>query len=272
MWLIMTNRTDDFYKQIFSRKKHSVFVGCLGKKQSGKTDFMLHLMERLHDMQLMDFFASNMPCEAPFEIKFIEDFDTLEKYCRMINPSPNIRNLKRILYFGSEMGKWLPKDQAWKNVEFIEKLQTVRKYGLSFEGDAIDRVDGRVLTPIFFDGYFQKLSMTNPTIAYYYNWSNGEQTLIQNIPRTNIKFDTFYTANFYMHPQTLDVILPLNQQHLIVKKYLECGNMRDTGFYRQEVKRAIIAVLRLHMATCLHALPSDKEINEAPAPSTQIES
>ena len=73
-------KPDDFIKSIFSKRKHSVFIAVLGKKQSGKTDFMLHLMERLNALKLMDGFGSNMPVKAPFEIDFIEDFKSFVHY------------------------------------------------------------------------------------------------------------------------------------------------------------------------------------------------
>jgi len=220
-------------------------------------------MERLNELGLMDAFGSNMPMEAPFEVDFIEDFKTLKKRCQMLNPTKR-KKIERYFYFGSEMGKWLPKDQSWKNVDFIEELQTIRKDGLSFCGDAIDRVDERALNETHFDGQFTKFNAKNPTVAYYDDWQTGERTFLQNIPKTKIKFDTWYSANFYMEPQTPDTFrVPLNQEHEIVKKYLDCGQkMKDTGYHRQEVKRAIGKVLELHFSTCLRELSEDKEVLE----------
>jgi len=256
----LTTTKNDFIKKIFSKKSQSVCVAVLGKKQSGKTDFMLHLMERLYKLDLMDGFGSNMPMEAPFEVDFIEDFQTLKKRCQMLNPNPNTKGIKRYFYFGSEMGKWLPKDQAWRNVNFIEELQTIRKYGLSFGGDAINRVDSRVLNEIHFDGCFTKYNPKNPTMAYYDNWSTGERIFLKNIPRTSIKFDTFYSANFYMEPPTPDNIrIPLSPEHEIVKKYMEFGSWKKADIHPQEGKRAIAKVLDFHLSHCLHDLAEEKE-------------
>jgi len=254
---------DDFIKQIFSTKLQSVCIAVLGKKQSGKTDFMLHLMERLHTLQLMDGFGSNMPVKAPFDVDYIDDFKTLKKRCQMLNPSPNKRGIKRYFYFCSEMGKSLPKDQAWRNVNFIEELQTIRKYGLNFAGDAIDRVDGRVLNEIHFDGCFTKYNPKNPTVAYYDNWQTGERIYLKNIPRTNIEFDTFYSANFYMEPQTPEnIAIPLSPEHEIVKKYLEYGSWKKADIETKKGKRAVQAVLRFHLTNCLHELAKEKDVSE----------
>lgn len=254
---------NDFIKAVFSRKTQSVWVAVLGKRQSGKTDFCLYLMEKLHQLGLMDGFGSNVPVDTsalskPFVVDFIEDFETLEQRCRMLNPNPQKRGIKRYFYFGSEMGKWLPRDQAWKNVDFIEKLQTVRKYGLNWVGDAISRVDSRALNEIHFQGCFTKPSVTNPTVAYYVNWVNGKQTDLYNIPKTKIKFDTWYSANFYMTPQNPDMAnVPLNKEHEIIKKYLETESWKRAGIDTQTGKRAVLAVLRHHMAHCLSTITKD---------------
>ena len=256
----MMQRPNDLFKRIFSRKYHSVCVAVLGKNQSGKTDFLLHLMERLHDLGLMDAFGSNMPVEASFDIDFIEDFETLKKTCQMLNPNPNRKGINRYFYFGSEMGKWLPKDQAWRNVNFIEEMQLIRKYGLSFAGDAIDRVDERVLNPTHFQGCFVKYSKANPKVAYYDDWSTRERTFLRNIPRTTIKFDTFYPAKFFMEPQTQeDIMIPLNPEHKLVTRYLEAGSWAKAGIHPQEGKRALAKVLNFHMSHCLHSIQEPVE-------------
>ena len=259
----MKNSWDNFVKEIFPRRSNSICVAVLGKKQSGKTSFMLHLMDTLHRLNLMDAFGSNMPIEAPFKVDFIDDFLTLKKRCQMLNPDPNKRGIKRYFYFGSEMGKWLPKDQAWRNVNFIEELQTIRKDGLSFCGDAIDRVDSRALNDTHFEGCFTKYNPKNPKVAVYDNWLTGERTYLTDIPNTRIKFDTFYSANFYMEPQTPEIVnLPLNVEHEKVKTYRESGYSWDkTEYSRTEGKRASDKVLDFHFTHCLPSLNKEKDVS-----------
>jgi len=206
----------------------------------------------------MDAFGSNIPIEnAPFELDFIEDFRTLEKRCKMLNPDPSKGGIKRYFFFASEMGKWLPKDQAWRNVEFIEKLQTVRKFGLNWIGDAIDRVDQRALNPTHFDGEFFKLGLK---VAKYRNWGTGEETTLRNIPDTRLEFDTWYSANFYMEPQTPETLkIPLPDKHETVKKYLESGSWKKAGIETKKGKRAVLDVLGFHFRHCLHELTEESE-------------
>jgi len=217
-------------------------------------------MERIHALGLGDAFGSNMPLETDFEIHFIEDFETLKKRCQMLNPDPERHGIKRYFFHGSEMGDWAPKDQPWLNVKFIKELQKVRKYGLNFLGDGIDRIDSRILNEKHFHGYFEKLSKANPTIAVYTDWFNRRRTRIYNIPRTSIGFNTWYSANFYMDPQLKEgSIIPLNYEHEIAFKYLDLGSWKEVGISTQEGKRCIQKVLRFHRSHCLQELAKDKQ-------------
>lgn len=267
----MTKEFDEFIKSIFTRRKQSIWLAVLGKKQSGKTDFCLHLIEKCYELGLMDAFGSNVPVEANFPVDFIEDFETLDKRCKMLNPNPQKRGLKRYLYFGSEMGKWLPKDEAWRNTKFISKLQTVRKNGLSWIGDAIDRVEGRALNPTHFEGCFNKLSPTNPKIADYENWVTGEIIDLEDIPRTKIKFDTWYSANFYMEPQGETGALPLDPNAQIVKQYLDNGcSWKKAGIPTYKGKRAIIAVAIAYLKIAGHHNQENQENPIISVPSIEI--
>lgn len=264
---------DALIKRIYNRRNESVWTCTIGKKQSGKTNWNLDQMDRIHRLGLGEGFGSNIPLKADFQIDFIEDFETLEQTCRMLNPDPKRFGMKRYFYFGSEMGKWLPKDQAWRNVKFIEKLQLVRKYGLCWLGDGIDRIDERVLNEHHFNGYFIKPSVDDLTRAIYVDWAHHDTVQVFNIPRTRIDFDTYYSANFYMERQTKDGITgPLNYEHEIVFKYLECGSWKAVGIDTQTGKRALMKVLRYHKDNCLHATQEHAKESAVPEISTQIES
>lgn len=260
----MSASIDSFLKRIYARKYQSVWTCTLGQNQSGKTDWNLYQLERLHALKLGDAFGANIPIEnAPFDIDFIEDFQTLKKRCQMLNPDPKRHGIRRYFFLGSEMGDWAPKDQPWLNVKFIKELQQVRKYGLSFLGDAIARVDSRILNEKHFHGYFEKVSKANPTIAIYHDWFNRRQTKIVNIPRTKLSFDTWYSASFYMEPQTETDLqnIPLNREHEMIKQYLETESWDKTEYSRKQGQRAVFKVLRFHMKHCLNSIrdmPSDE--------------
>lgn len=257
---------DDFILRTWKRKYQSVWTAVLGPNQSGKTDFNLLLMERIHALGLGDGFGSNMPLDADFDIDFIEDFETLKRRCKMLNPNPERDGIRRYFYFGSEMGNWAPRDQPWLNVKLITELQLVRKYGLCFLGDGIARIDGRILNEKHFHGVFEKVSKAHPERAVYTDWFNGGRRVrLYNIPRTNIGFDTWYSASFHMEPQTPDdLVVPLNPEHEIVKKYLQSGSWDKAGVHRQEGKRALMKVLDFHMRHCLHSIGQEDEAETIP--------
>ena len=244
-----------FIKRIYGRSD-SVFTCVLGQNETGKTDFNLLQMERIHDLGIGHRFGSNMKSvKADFEIDFIEDFETLEKTCRMLNPNPKKHGLKRYIFFGSEIGKWAARDKAWLNTDLIGELQTVRKYGLSMLTDAIDRVDARVLSPRFFVGEFEKPFKANKKFATWTNYSSGRTFQFKDIPKTRIEYDTYETANFYMTPQVPeDAVVPLNEEHKMIAKYLKSSSWKKLGIDTQTGNRAVRKVLNFHMDQCLHGL------------------
>jgi len=253
---------DDFIKRTYRRKYQSVWTCTLGANQSGKTDWNLYQMERIQALGLGDMFGSNMPdLDAEFDIEFIEDFQTLKRRCQMLNPAPEKHGLKRYFFLGSEMGDWAPKDQPWLNVKFIKELQQVRKYGLSFLGDGIARIDSRILNEKHFHGYFEKVNKAKPQVAVYYDWFNSKKVKLYDIPRTSIGFNTWYSASFYMEPQTPDdALIPLNPQHKMVKKYLDSGgSWKKAGIHTQTGKNAVKDVLEFHMTHCLHSIQEPAE-------------
>lgn len=254
---------DDFIKRTYKKKYQSVWTCTLGENQSGKTDWNLYQLERIHALGLGAAFGSNIPdLKASFEIDFIEDFETLKKHCQMLNPDPERHGLKRYFFLGSEMGDWAPKDQPWLNVKFIKELQQVRKYGLSFLGDGIARIDSRILNEKHFHGYFEKMNKAKPQLAVYYDWFNRRKVKLYDIPRTSIEFNTWYSANFYMEAQLKEgARIPLNTEHEIAFKYLETGSWKKTGVTTQEGKRCVLKVLRFHRDHCIHNLVEEKPLS-----------
>lgn len=263
----MTLKADKFIKRIYKKEYHVVWTCTVGVNQSGKTDLNLFIMERLHALGLAAGFGSNIPVEAPFHVDFIEDWQTLVATCRMLNPDPDRYGLKRYFFFWSEMGKSLAQDMPWENTKFVREMQLVRKFGLSVLGDGIDRIDKRVFNKNHFHGYFVKHSKEKPHKAKYYDWTRGErQTTIDNIPRTSLKFNTFYPAVFLWETDALDnTEVPMNIDHRIVKTYRETGSWKKAGVRTQEGKRSLFKVLDYHYSHCL------REIAKAQDDSTPIE-
>lgn len=261
----------ELIKKIYNPKYHSVWTNTKGKNQSGKTDFNLLQFEILHELgpKYAAGFGSNMESIECDWIELIRDFKTLKARCKMLNPDAKKHGIKRFFFLISELGDFVPRDQPWKNVDFIKELQKVRKYGLNVISDSIDRVDERVLNPNHFHGYFVKYNKGNPTVAKYYDWTEDRIHMLQDIPRTIIPFDTFESASFFMEPQSGDTDIPLNQDHLIVQKYLECDcSIKKTGYHSQEVKRARDNVLKHYWKHYLRPMPEEPKDNDVVESST----
>lgn len=258
---------NDFIRNLYG-KDDSVFTCVTGPKGAGKTEFNLLQLERIQQQGLGHCYGSNMPIpralKPPFQMDFIEDFATLETACKMLNPNPERHGLKKYFFFLSEMGKFVPRDQAWRkeNIQFIQKLQTVRKYGLSLLSDGIDRIDARVLSPMFFHGEFKKPFSANPKFATWRDYRTGREFTFKDIPRCEAWYDTYYTADFYMEPQTPDgATVPLNHEHEIAFKYLDTGSWKKIGVSTQEGKRCVLKVLRYHRTHCLPAIAQEKDVS-----------
>lgn len=243
---------DDFVKSIYG-KDGSIFTSVKGPNGSGKTEFNLYLMERIQALGLGVRYGSNMPIpealKPNFEMDFIEDLETLEQTCRILNPPP-VKKMKKYIFFLSELGKFVPKDEAWKeeNRKFIQKLQTVRKFGLCLLSDFIDRVDARVLSPSFFNGLFEKPYPENPRFAGYDDFRTGRPFTIKDIPRCKMWFDTYYTADFFLKPQAEGKGILLDQSEEIVKTYMETGSWMKAGVTTQQGKRELFKILKRYYA------------------------
>jgi hypothetical protein len=208
--------------------------------------------------------------EADFEIQKITDFETLEKTCRMLNPNPKKHGLKKLIFFGSEIGKWAARDTAWENTDLIKKFQTVRKIGLCMLTDAIDRVDKRIVSPRFFAGLFEKPFKRNKKFAIFEDWTTGKFYKFKDIPKTRIEYDTYEEAEFHMHPLVPeDAVIPLNYEHDVIKKYMESGSWKAINIHPQEGKRCQQKVNEYHFTHCLPHISKEDETKEIPATSEQ---
>ena len=266
----------DLLKHVYDPKYDSVWTNTKGKNQSGKTDYNLLQFEILHQLgpKYASGFGSNLESIECEWIELIRDFKTLKTRCQMLNPNPHPRKkIKRFFFQISELADFVPRDQPWNNVDFIKELQKVRKIGLSIVSDSIDRVDERVLNSNHFHGYFVKYNKGDPTVAKYYDWTNDRIHTLRNIPRTTIPFNTYESASFFMEPQTEGSEILLNEDHLIVQKYLDSGCIiSKTGFHSQAVKRARDNVLKYYWKHHLKPMPEAPKDNVIVEPSTVEES
>lgn len=258
-------KADKFIKRIYNRKYHIVSTCAVGVNQSGKTNLNLFIMERLHELGLGDAFGSNTPVKAPFDIDFVEDFQTLKQRCMMLNPDPERFGIKRYIFNWGEMGKSIAQDMPWENTKFVKEMQLLRKFGLCILGDGIDRMDKRIFSPSHFHGYFEKKNKEHPEKAVYIDWTRkGKPIRIDNIPQTTLGYSTWYPAIFLWESPTPEATgVFLNHEHQIVKKYRENGSWKKAGIHPQEGKRCLYKVIDYHYSHCLKL---DHEENQQKEP------
>lgn len=173
--------------------RDSIFGVVSGFNQSGKTDFVLMLMEKLCEYGYYKYFGMNQEVEnAPFEYDYITDLQTLMTRVNMLK--------KKYLFFFDELGKSAPRAMPWSKLtlELIQKLEVKRKDKLSMIGCSIGDVDRRIVSPNYLDWHILKKSLTT---ADLYHLQKRYIAYITGIEPTSIKFSEFLTAQFTLKPQ-----------------------------------------------------------------------
>lgn len=171
----------------------STFVIILGRRESGKTDMSLLITEILFAAKSYKMFASNVKVSnSPFPIEYITNLPDLEEW------AGSSTGLK--LFILDEAGKAFKRRTPMSklNIELIDKLQTLRKYQLSFIFIAPHEkyIDGAGLGSDVLDGVFVKPFFKNPKVAIYEDKLEAFDFTLKDIPPTSLKFDTWDIAPF----------------------------------------------------------------------------
>jgi hypothetical protein len=183
---------DDIIKYIFGRQT-STFIMGFGRRESGKTDFMLEIMEILYNAEMIESFATNVKIyQSPFPIEHITSMPDLEAWCQT--------DPRKKLFGLDEAGKALRRrtPMAKLNIELIDNLQILRKYKLStiMLAPADKYIDGASLGSDVLDGYYIKPEFKNPKIGLYTDLLEKFTKHLKDIPPTSVKFDTWDVAPF----------------------------------------------------------------------------
>lgn len=229
---------DDIFNHVFKRQESTVLI-TFGRRQSGKTDFNLLIAEMLHDLELVEEFATNIKIyDSPFEIKKITCLPELEDWGKS--------NARRKLFILDEAGRAFKRRTPMSkiNVEMIDKLQIVRKYKMSILQIATAEkfVDSAGLDPSVLDGYIVKPYFNNPTVAMYTDLLEDWQKKLVEIPSTRIKFDTWDTAPFTLN-RTIEKGSFQNKDMEIAYEWLHGANAKQLGLHRMQLTRTLRKVL-----------------------------
>lgn len=228
----LTRRFKQLIVYLFTRGT-STFIIILGRRESGKTDMSLLITEILNETNSYKMFASNVKVStSPFKIDYITNLPDLEEW------ASSSTGLK--LFILDEAGKAFRRRTPMSklNIELIDKLQTLRKYQLSFIFIAPHEkyIDGAGLGSDVLDGVFVKPFFKNPKVAIYEDKLEAFDFTLKDIPRTSLKFDTWDIAPFNLRrpnskPQFSDQTLN-NLWELSHGK-----TAKDLGLHQQQVSR-----------------------------------
>jgi hypothetical protein len=129
---------------------------------------------------------------------------------------------------------------AGLNVQLIGDLQILRKYKLSLIILAIAPkfVDGSVLGPDILDGYFTKPHFSDPKKLLYVDYLENFDLDFRNIPRTNIKFDTWDTSTFLKDAPTAKPQFKDEDLNRIYS-WAQGASIRSLGVHPEQFRRSL---------------------------------
>lgn len=187
----------EFIRKLFFRAT-SAFLIIFGRRETGKTDFSLLISETLYQLGFRDF-ATNIDIinDLGLNFKIITNLEDLRFWAQ--------DRKERKLFIFDEVGKTLRRRSPMSslNIRLIDELQVLRKYKLSIIActPAAKFVDSSILGSDILDGAFKKPwifkdKKENQKIALYEDKLEDFYKSLDNIPGTNIKFNTWGTAPF----------------------------------------------------------------------------
>jgi len=193
--LLEQAKANNLDKIIIDLFKHTVSVCLLilGRRDSGKTDFSLLIMETLAKFDITKAFATNIKIyESSFPIEYITNLEDLEFWC---SNTPGKK-----LFILDEAGKSLRRrtPMSGLNIKLLDQLQILRKYKLSMILIAPHEkyIDSATLGSDVLDAIIVKPYFKNRKVALYQNVMENEEIWITEIPRTAVKFNTWDVAPF----------------------------------------------------------------------------
>ena len=185
---------NECFETIFKQSSSIGFIS--GKRDSGKTDLALLLMERGKKEGLFGEIASNVTTRNDSSITYICYMDRLKEWLRLPGKKA---------FFLDELGKHLYKMRFMSTMSrtILEICQLVRKYDAHFIGAApsADFVNKLFFNTDILDYLLKKLSRRKAVMTSYVD---DFSLLLEDIPRTKVKFLTKDIAIWEMNDPKKD--------------------------------------------------------------------
>ena len=238
----------DFIKYLFNRQM-STFLTVLGRRETGKTNWSLIILEILYYSLGFKHFATNIDIlnDCGIGILHIDNLDALKEWCKS--------NRGRKLFIFDEIGRTVKRRSPMSslNVKLISELQILRKYKLSIIACTIDAkyVDNAILGSDILDGSFVKPyrydnPRKNQRIALYHDLLKNVNKTIDSIPPTTIAFDTWGTAIFTEHGESIKPTFK-DAEESLMWDWTEGKTSADLEVSRMKIHRLSKKMTRLYL-------------------------
>lgn len=230
---------DDLVIKLFN---HGISV-CLvifGRRETGKTDFSLLIAEVLKKHGILRYFASNIKIDSsPFLIEHITNLQDLESWASRVESTGE---LSKKLFILDEAGKSLRRrtPMAKLNIELLDKLQTLRKYKLSLImiAPADKYIDSASMGSDVLDAIIVKPEFKNPKVALWHDILDDQELWLEEIPKTNVKFDTWDIAPFVLRATSIRPVFKDRELGLLWD-FGHGKTVKELGVHPMEMNRIV---------------------------------
>lgn len=219
-------------RHLFERGTAALLI-IFGRRETGKTDLALLIMEIVHELGLSQFFAANVPIEnPPFEIKYLNNLEDLRFWCKDTHG--------RHFFLLDEIGKAMKRRSPMSslNLQLIDDLQTLRKDKLNIIATTVNEkyVDQTALGDDVLDGVFRKENPFNQKVADYQDYLEDYFKSYSDLPRTSLKFNTWDRGRFTEHPIGRKLCFKDKDLQLL-SEWSNGKTIKDLGIHPQEINR-----------------------------------
>lgn len=187
------NRNIEYLEKVYKQSSSITFIS--GRRDSGKTDLSLFLMEKGKEKGFFHKIAANIATHHDSRIEYICYFDRLEEWLKLPG---------RKAFALDELGKHLYKMafMSKKARMILEVCQLIRKYDAHLFSCAPSAklVNSLFLGTDLLDVFIRKTSRKKAEVNIIVNGIGFD---FEDIPRTNIKFISKDIARFEMKDPTM---------------------------------------------------------------------
>jgi len=206
-------------------------IVLLGKPDSGKTDFALLIAQKLLELNLVSKFASN--------IMVYQDDRNKAEIRERFTKVTSAEALKMWLQKDTHMRKLWILDECGEHIDSRNPLSKLNKE-IRYLGFRVRKYKSKIIFIIQRRKDLESTFRSEELVCAFFKKLNrktvvvksellirkfGEDTiLLENVPKTDIKFDTYDIAPFELE-EDIYIKAGSNPCCRVAKRYAECGNM-----------------------------------------------